>query len=85
MRSVPWRPILELVAAAATLLVAVALVAAPDWIERLTGLDPDAGSGAVEAGVVAVLMLATLGLALRAGRALRRRPSVPPATREDVA
>lgn len=52
---------LAAVAAALTLLV-------PDWIEALTGLDPDAGSGAVE--VTAVLALA--GIALLAARSAYR-------------
>jgi hypothetical protein len=52
---------LAAVAAALTLLV-------PDWIEELTGLDPDAGSGAVEVTVV----LALSGIALIAGRSAYR-------------
>ena len=48
-------------AAALTLLV-------PSWIEELTGLDPDAGSGAVEVTVVLVLA----GVALLAGRSAYR-------------
>jgi hypothetical protein len=52
-----------------------------DWIEALTGFDPDRGSGAVEVTVVLVLA----GFALLAGRsayrlrthAMRRAGAVP--------
>jgi hypothetical protein len=43
----------------------------PDWIEEVTGLEPDNGSGTMEwlfLGVVGVLFLV---FAVRAGRALR--------------
>jgi hypothetical protein len=62
---------------AAGLQAAVALIAGafaaltllvPDWIEATTGLDPDAGSGAVE--VIVVLLLAAVALA--AGRSAYR-------------
>jgi hypothetical protein len=34
----------------------------PEWIEGVFGVDPDAGSGVAEAGVVTVLALATIAL-----------------------
>jgi hypothetical protein len=40
----------------------------PDWIEETTGLDPDAGSGALEWGLVVVLG----AIALAAGVLARR-------------
>jgi hypothetical protein len=42
-----------------------------DWIEVVFGVDPDAGSGAVEA-VVAVLIVAGVAMAIGAGREWRR-------------
>lgn len=57
---------------AAFCLVALIVTAVwPDWIEEVTGLEPDNGSGTVEwlfLGVVGVLFLV---FAVRAGRALR--------------
>jgi len=52
-------------------LLAVTL-AYPEWIEALTGLDPDAGSGALELLVSAALLIAAGGLALLARRDHRR-------------
>ncbi len=52
---------------AATILTAVW----PDWIEGLTGFDPDGGNGSIEWLIVAVLAVATIVVAALARRDLR--------------
>jgi hypothetical protein len=47
-------------------------LAYPEWIEALTGLDPDAGSSALELLVSAALLVVAGGLALLARRDRRR-------------
>jgi hypothetical protein len=62
---------------------ALALLTAiwPEWIEELTGLEPDAGNGAVEWLVVAILAGLALVVALFARRDLRAaRAAVAPAS-----
>jgi hypothetical protein len=44
----------------------------PDWIERVFGVDPDGGNGAVEWAVVVVLATSTLALSLMARSEWRR-------------
>jgi hypothetical protein len=58
----------------------VLTLAYPEWIEALTGLEPDAGSGALELLVSAVFLLVAIGLLLlnRRDRRLLPRPSLPP-------
>lgn len=60
--------------AAVCAVAAVATAVWPQWIEELTGLEPDGGSGELEWLVVAVLAVAALLLAVLARRDhLRRR------------
>ena len=47
-------------------------LAYPEWIEALTSLDPDAGSGAVELLVSATLLAVAVVLALLARRDRRK-------------
>jgi hypothetical protein len=54
----------EVLLAAAAAVLALATAIRPDWIEELTGLDPDAGSGSAEWAVT--LALAALALAVGA-------------------
>jgi hypothetical protein len=43
----------------------------PEWIEKLTGLDPDGGSSGTEWGIVLVLGAAAVSLALLSRRHFR--------------
>jgi hypothetical protein len=58
----------------AILATALAVVTAinAEWIEWLTGLDPDGGSGALEWGIVVVLSLGAVVAGALARRDLRR-------------
>jgi len=47
------------------------------WIETLTGLDPDSGSGAAEWAVVVALMAVTISALGMAGVELRRAAAAP--------
>jgi hypothetical protein len=58
----------ETVLAIATGVLAVVTALVPDWIEVVFRVDPDAGSGAAEWGIVAVLAVVSLGLGLAARR-----------------
>jgi hypothetical protein len=60
----------ELCAAVTALLLLAAWIVNPTWIESATGLDPDAGSGAVE------WLLTVLAAAVAAGSSLLARAEV---------
>jgi hypothetical protein len=63
---------LELVLSLVSALLTVLVVAWPDWIERVFGVDPDAGSGASEWGIALAFIVVTLTLAALTGRTWRR-------------
>lgn len=56
----------EVILAAASAVLAIATAIHPDWIESLTGLDPDTGSGSAEWVVTLILALAAIVLAVGA-------------------
>ena len=62
---------LELACAVAAGILAVLTFAVHDWIEVVFGVDPDAGSGLVEAAIVVILFVVCAALAADAFR-LRR-------------
>jgi hypothetical protein len=69
---------IEAILAVVAGILAVVTLVWPTWIETLFGVDPDAGSGAAEWWIVAVLAgvaVASGLLARRDYRAVRGRPS----------
>ena len=64
------------VAIAAAALFVLTLISR-EWIEFLTGWDPDGGSGALEIGIVLVLAVIAVGLSLRARSDWRKVRALP--------
>lgn len=64
------------VAIAAAALFLLTLISR-EWIEFLTGWDPDGGSGALEMGIVLVLAVIAIGLSLRARADWRKVKALP--------
>lgn len=62
---------MELGLSAVFAVLTVATLAWPAWIESLTGLDPDAGSGEIEWWIVVLLGLVTIALGLIGARDYR--------------
>lgn len=62
----------EIVLAAVLAFLTALTVARPQWIEQVLGVDPDAGSGALEWLLVGALGVATLASAVLARRSYRR-------------
>jgi hypothetical protein len=63
---------IEGVLAIVSALLALMTLISPEWIEELTGLEPDAGSGALEWGIALGFGVAAIVLALSARRDRRR-------------
>jgi hypothetical protein len=64
------------VAALAAFLAVLTLISR-EWIEFLTGWDPDGGSGTLEWGIVVVLAAIAVGLSLRARADWRKVQAIP--------
>ena len=65
------RPRLEAAVAAISAGLALLTLFWPDWIERLTGLEPDEGSGMLEWAIVIGLAVGAVGVGLLARRDFR--------------
>jgi hypothetical protein len=63
---------IEVVLALISAALCVLTLVFPKWIKALTGLEPDAGSGALEWNVAGVLFVATVVSAVLARRDFRR-------------
>ncbi|WP_233860289.1 hypothetical protein [Paraburkholderia sp. HD33-4] len=70
LRPVFW---VETVLASMTAFLAVLTAIWPDWIEGVSGFDPDRHNGSFEWGIVIVLFATTLVLVIMARREWRRR------------
>lgn len=62
----------EVVLALVSAVLCALTLVSPEWIEELTGLEPDAGSGALEWIVAGVLLVAAVVSAALARRDYRR-------------
>jgi hypothetical protein len=67
----PRRILVELTLAIVAAVLAVVTAINAEWIEWLTGLDPDGGSGALEWCIVVVLALGAVVAGVLARRDLR--------------
>lgn len=76
-RRVRLRFWLETVLAATGIVLIALTLAVPDWIESLTGQDPDRRSGAAEWAVVVAVGTITATSALAARLEWRRRSALP--------
>ncbi|MEU2062459.1 ABC transporter permease [Streptomyces sp. NPDC013455] len=72
MRNVRARAWMEIVAATVSGILFIVTLLWRDWIERLFGVDPDMGSGALEWTIVLVALIATVGFSLLARSEWRR-------------
>jgi hypothetical protein len=63
---------IEVVLAAVSTMLGVLTLVSLQWIEELTGLEPDAGSGALEWAVTGVFLVAAVASAMLARRDYRR-------------
>ena len=63
---------IEVVLAVISTVLCILTLVIPQWIEELTGLEPDAGSGALEWVIAGVFLVAAVVAALLARRDYRR-------------
>jgi hypothetical protein len=72
MERVRRRLRIEVVLTVVTAALCVLTLVAPEWIEELTGLEPDAGSGALEWTIAGAFLVAAAVCAVLARRDHRR-------------
>ena len=78
MRSrLKFRVRLEFALAVLCLALSILTAISGEWIEEITGLEPDAGSGALEWAIVAALAVAAIVAALLGRRDLHRLRAAP--------
>jgi ABC-type thiamin/hydroxymethylpyrimidine transport system permease subunit len=63
---------IEVVLAVISAALCVLTLVFPEWIEELTGLEPDAGSGALESIIAGVFLVAAVVSSVLARRDYRR-------------
>jgi hypothetical protein len=76
MRSVRVRFWVEVGLAVLTIALFVLTLVSREWIEEIFGVEPDAGSGALEWGIVVALGIGAVVFSLMARAEWRRRPAV---------
>jgi len=81
----PLRFWIETALGAASAAVLAMTLVWPDWIERLFGLEPDAGDGSAEWGWAVAFAVATLVLFADAGRTWWRTTSASDGSRKALA
>jgi len=67
---------IEIVLAAVTIALLLLTLISRDWIEEVFGVDPDAGSGALEWGIVIALAVATVAFSLMARAEWKRGAAI---------
>lgn len=76
-RRIKRQATIESALAALTGFLALLTLVTREWIEALTGWDPDHGNGSVEWLIVAVLLVATIALSVRARADWRKFQALP--------
>jgi ABC-type thiamin/hydroxymethylpyrimidine transport system permease subunit len=72
MKRLRTRLRIEVVLAVISAALCVLTLVFPEWIEELTGLEPDAGSGALEWIIAGIFLVAAVVAAVLARRDYRR-------------
>jgi hypothetical protein len=79
-RKLRTRILLQTIFAATGVVLSLLTIVWPEWIEALVGVEPDAGSGALEWIIALGLLGAAAILALSARRGRQRLKALTPAT-----